>query len=99
MFIDFKHEILAGSGIIVPRVHREPPFELTESEVASTFRSLREVKVRLDSSVAAVGYHVGWNCVSCAGQEVSRADLHVIPRFSDEPRARKVVCGWLDPAA
>ena len=42
--------ILTGSGIIVPRVHRETLFELTESEVASTFGLLREVKVRLDSS-------------------------------------------------
>ncbi len=37
MFIDLQHEILAGSGLIVPRVHR--------AEVASTFRLLQEVKV------------------------------------------------------
>ena len=98
MFIDLQHEILAGSGIIVPRVHRETPFELTESEVASTFQLLREVKVRLDSSLAPDGYNVGWNCGSCAGQKVSHAHLHVIPRFSDEPLAGKGIRYWLTQA-
>ena len=99
MFIELQHEILTGSGIIVPRVHREAPFELTESEVASTFRLLREVKVRLDSSLAPDGYNVGWNCGSCAGQEVSHVHLHVIPRFSDEPLAGKGIRYWLKQAA
>jgi len=99
MFIDLQHEILAGSGIIVPRVHRETPFDLTEAEVASTFRLLRQVKVRLDSSLAPDGYNVGWNCGSCAGQEVSHAHLHVIPRFRDEPLAGKGIRYWLKQAA
>jgi diadenosine tetraphosphate (Ap4A) HIT family hydrolase len=95
LVIDLQHKVLAGSCIIVPRAHRATAFDLTESEITSTFQLLRAVKTRLDSELAPDGYNVGWNCGSVAGQNVEHAHLHVIPRFRDEPFAGKGIRSWL----
>ena len=78
---------LKHSGVIVPVAHRETVFDLTEAEVAATFRLLRKVKAWMDAEFSPDGYNVGWNCGSVGGQEVFHAHLHVIPRFRQEPLA------------
>ena len=78
---------LKHSGVIVPVVHRETVFDLTESELAATFRLLRQVKTWMDAEFSPDGYNVGWNCGRVGGQEVFHAHLHVIPRFAQEPLA------------
>jgi histidine triad (HIT) family protein len=78
---------LKHSGIIIPVAHRETVFDLTEAEVAATFRLLRRVKAWMDAERSPDGYNVGWNCGRVGGQEVFHAHLHVIPRFRQEPLA------------
>jgi histidine triad (HIT) family protein len=78
---------LKHSGVIVPVAHRETVFDLTEPEVAATFRLLRKIKAWMDTEFSPDGYNVGWNCGSVGGQEVFHAHLHVIPRFRHEPLA------------
>ena len=80
---------LKHSGIIVPVRHAETVFDLTEDEVAATFRMLAQAKDWLDRSFghAPDGYNVGWNSGAVAGQQVFHAHLHVIPRFAQEPLA------------
>ena len=78
---------LKHSGVIVPVAHRETVFDLTEPEVAATFRLLRKVKAWMDAEFSPDGYNVGWNCGRVGGQEVFHAHLHVIPRFRQEPLA------------
>jgi len=78
---------LKHSGVIIPVAHRETVFDLTESEVAATFRLLRRVKAWMDAEFSPDGYNVGWNCGRVGGQELFHAHLHVIPRFRQEPLA------------
>lgn len=94
-FIDLKHSVLEGSGIIVPRAHRQSTFDLTVEEIASTFSLLTEVKVLLDAEYNPQGYNLGWNCGAVAGQTVFHAHLHVIPRYASEPYAGKGIRHWL----
>jgi histidine triad (HIT) family protein len=85
---DERHQgALKHSGIIVPVRHAETVFDLTADEVAATFRMLATVKAWLDEEHGPDGYNVGWNAGAVAGQEVSHAHLHVIPRFRQEPLA------------
>ena len=95
LFIDLKHSVLKGSGIIVPRAHRESVFDLTEDEIASTFSLLTEAKALLDVEYDPQGYNLGWNCGAVAGQTVFHAHLHVIPRYASEPYAGKGIRYWL----
>ncbi len=95
LFIDLKHSILQGSGIIVPKAHRESTFDLTTEEIISTFSLLTEVKALLDTKYDPQGYNLGWNCGVVAGQTVFHAHLHVIPRYASEPNAGKGIRYWL----
>ena len=95
LFLDLKHPVLQGSGVIVPRAHRESVFDLTPEEIASTFSLLAEVKAFLDAEHKPQGYNVGWNCGAVAGQTVFHAHLHVIPRYPGEPHAGKGIRYWL----
>lgn len=95
LFIDLKHSVLQGSGMIVPRIHRQSTFDLTEEEITSTFSLLREVKALLDAEYNPQGYNLGWNCGAVAGQTVFHAHLHVIPRYTSEPYAGKGIRYWL----
>ena len=95
LFIDLKNPTLQGSGIIVPRTHRESTFDLIAEEIASTFSLLTEVTALLDAEYIPEGYNLGWNCGTVAGQTVFHAHLHVIPRYASEPYAGKGLRYWL----
>ena len=87
--------VLIGSGIIVPRAHRETVFDLSSKEFAATFDLLPQIRERIDRELQPDGYNLGWNCGGTAGQEVFHCHLHVIPRFGDEPYAGRGIRYWL----
>jgi len=95
LFVQKPQEVLIGSGLIIPKMHRETAFELTPEEWQATFDLLQQVKELLDKEYAPQGYNLGWNCGSVGGQEIFHAHLHVIPRFEDEPLAGKGIRYWL----
>lgn len=95
MFLQKPQEVLIGSGIIVPKEHRETVFDLSKDEWNATFELLQEVKVYLDSKYKPQGYNIGWNVGNAGGQEIFHAHLHVIPRYVDEPMSGKGIRYWL----
>jgi histidine triad (HIT) family protein len=80
---------LKHSGIIIPVQHRDTVFDMTEEEMAATFRLLARVKSWMDGRLAPDGYNIGWNCLPVGGQSILHAHMHVIPRFRQEPLAGK----------
>lgn len=95
MFLQRQQEVLIGSGIIVPREHRETVFDLTKDEWIATYDLLQTVKMLLDEKYMPQGYNIGWNVGSTGGQELFHAHLHIIPRYDDEPLAGKGIRYWL----
>ena len=95
LFISGVQAVLNGSGMIIPRAHRETLFDLTQKEWAATYLLLHEAKALIDSRMQPDGYNIGWNCQSVGGQTVFHAHLHVIPRFADEPLAGRGIRWWL----
>lgn len=95
LFLQEPQEVLIGSGIIIPKEHRETVFDLTDEEWIATFSLLKQVKEMIDSDHEPNGYNIGWNSGGVAGQEIFHAHLHVIPRFSDEPLSGKGIRFWL----
>ncbi len=98
-FLQVPQEVLIGSGIIIPKEHRETVFDLSQAEWTATFSLLQQVKALLDAEYAPQGYNVGWNNGSVAGQEVFHVHLHVIPRYADEPLAGKGIRYWIKQPA
>ena len=95
LFLQEPQPVLVGSGMIIPKAHRETVFDLSAEEWRATFDLLQQVKVLLDQRYHPDGYNIGWNCGKVGGQEVFHAHLHVIPRFRDEPLAGKGIRYWL----
>lgn len=95
IFIQFHDSIPEGSGIVIPRKHRETVFDLTPAEWEATHSLLNEVKQIIDKQFKPDGYNVGWNVGKVGGQEVFHAHLHVIPRYADELYAGKGIRYWI----
>ena len=86
---------LSGSGVIVPKSHKETVFDLTAAEIAATFDLLRDVRPLLEAKYNPDGFNIGWNCFGAGGQEVPHAHMHVLLRFGDEPRVGYGIRWWL----
>ena len=99
LFLMQPQLVLSGSGLIIPRLHRETVFDLTPLEWEATYDLLQQVKPYLDKSFHPQGYSLGWNAGETAGQEIFHAHLHVIPRFADEPFAGRGIRYWLKQEA
>lgn len=89
LFLQFEQQEIEGSGIIVPRKHRETVFDLTAEEWQATYELLHIVKQYIDENNKPDGYNIGWNCGEVGGQHIFHSHMHVIPRYSDEVMAGK----------
>jgi len=94
-FLMKKQTVLLGSGIIIPKAHKENVFELSKEEWEDTYILLKKVKNYLDEHYQPDGYNVGWNSGKIAGQSISHAHLHIIPRYKKEEHAGKGIRYWL----
>lgn len=90
-----EQKVLKGSGLIVPKQHRENVFALTPEEWQDTYDLLKKAKALLEEQLQPDGYNVGWNAGDAASQFIPHAHLHVIPRFADEPHAGKGIRYWI----
>ena len=88
-------EALSGSGVIVPKAHRETVLDLRPEEIVATFALLQDVAPMLRERYRPDGFNIGWNCFSVAGQFIPHAHMHVLLRFADEPRAGHGIRWWL----
>ncbi len=95
-FLRKPQAVLVGSGIVMPKRHRDSAFELTPAEWAATQEMLLAAKALVDREMAPDGYNLGWNCGPAGGQQTQHAHLHVIPRFSDEPLAGRGIRWWFN---
>ena len=89
VFVKTPGSVLLGSGMIIPKAHKETVFNLSEEEWLDAFEMLNIVRAYLDESLNPDGYNIGWNCYPVGGQTVGHVHMHVIPRFKDEPLAGK----------
>ena len=91
---NLKNNTLIGSYVIIPKSEVGSPFELSDKEWADSKALMKELKNYLDNKYHPDGYNIGWNVGKAAGQEVSHAHMHIIPRYSDEPLAGKGIRYW-----
>ncbi|MFZ3589618.1 HIT family protein [Bacillus sp. DJP31] len=90
-----EQDVLVGSGLIIPKKHKENVFELSKEEWEDTWNLLQRARELLDETFSPDGYSIGWNTGKAGGQSVFHSHLHVIPRFYDEPFAGKGIRHWI----
>lgn len=76
--------------LIIPRRHEPDYLGLSPEEVQASHMLLREVSVALhDRDLSIAGFNIGINIGEAAGQTISHAHLHLIPRRrGDVPEPR-----------
>lgn len=91
MYLQHPHQqdILEGSGLIVPKKHRQTVFDLTAEEWVATYELMQQVKTYADTRYSPDGYTLGWNVGEASNQSIKHAHFHILPRFADEPFAGK----------
>lgn len=87
--------VLIDSCVIIPKAHKETPFDFTYDEWFAIKDLLDKIREYLDGKCSPDGYNLGWNVGGAAGQTDFHAHLHVIPRFKDEPYAGFGIRHWL----
>ena len=86
-----------GHQLVVPARHVERVEELTAGEWTELFELVREVAGEVRSAPEVDGINIGVNSGEAAGQTVSHAHVHVIPRRKgDVPDPRGGV-RWILP--
>jgi len=86
---------LEGSGLIIPKAHKETVFDLSKTEWQETYELLQKVKKYVEQHFNPDGYNIGWNVASTGGQSLSHVHLHIIPRYKDETYAGKGIRYWI----
>jgi len=93
--IEQNDKILIGSCMVIPKAHKVTAFYLDSNEWDATKQLLDKAKSYLDDKYNPDGYNIGWNCGATAGQTVSHAHMHIIPRYADEPYAGRGIRSWI----
>lgn len=90
----WTNESPAGSLMVIPKAHRETPWDLTSEEWSDTQDLLRTMMRQVQLSHQPDGWNVGWNVGPVGGQTVSHAHCHLVPRYRDERHAGKGLRWW-----
>ena len=81
--------------MVIPKAHRETPFDMTDAEWLSTRRLLAEMRALLADEFRPDGWNVGWNVEPSGGQTVRHAHCHLVARYDDEPYAGRGIRWWI----
>lgn len=90
----WTNESPAGSVMVIPKAHREAPWDLTTEEWSATQELLEVLVGRLRSSHQPDGWNVGWNVGRVGGQSVDHAHCHLLPRYRGERYAGRGLRWW-----
>jgi diadenosine tetraphosphate (Ap4A) HIT family hydrolase len=91
------YPLAEGHTLVVPREHVASLFDLGVDEQMAVWRLVADVRSALARRFGPDGFNVGLNDGQAAGQTVSHAHVHVVPRYSgDVPDPRGGV-RWIIP--
>ena len=91
------YPVSAGHTLIVPRRHIEDFFNLTPEEHAAIYNLVAPVRRQIETRHAPDGYNLGVNIGTAAGQTVSHAHFHVIPRYAGDVADPRGGIRWVIP--
>jgi diadenosine tetraphosphate (Ap4A) HIT family hydrolase len=90
--------VAEGHTLVVPRRHVASLFDLPEQEQAALWRLVALVRGKLMDELRPDGFNVGANDGPAAGQTVTHAHVHVIPRRTGDVADPRGGIRWVVPA-
>ena len=73
-----------GHCLVIPKKHYESLFEIPDEDLAALFTAAKKVAKALSLSIGNGSYNIIMNNGKVAGQLVSHAHIHIIPRFKGD---------------
>ncbi len=89
------YPVTDGHPLIIPKRHVASFFELTDQERNAVMSLLDAAKIKFEHKYKPVGFKIGINDASAAGQTVSHCHLHLIPRYDEPDKDLHGGNGWL----
>lgn len=86
-----------GHTLVVPRVHVQSLFELDDVTQAALWNLVAEVRLRLKTDWGVDAFNIGINDGIAAGQTISHAHIHVVPRRTGDVKDPRGGLRWIIP--
>jgi diadenosine tetraphosphate (Ap4A) HIT family hydrolase len=87
-----------GHTLVIPRRHVYSLFDLPEEEQQHLWSQVSVVRRFLQEAFKPDGFNVGLNDGEVAGQTVSHAHIHIIPRYRGDVSDPRGGVRWVIPA-
>jgi diadenosine tetraphosphate (Ap4A) HIT family hydrolase len=92
-----RFPVAEGHTLVVPRRHVDSVFDLTRAEFDTLWQVVTEVRERLRRELQPNGFTIGVNDGAAAGQTVTHAHVHVIPRCAGDVPDPRGGIRWVLP--
>ena len=79
-FLDIG-QVTKGHTLVIPKVHKENVFELTDEIAANVFSAVPKLANAIKAAYDPIGLNVLQNNGEAAGQSVFHFHMHLIPRY------------------
>jgi diadenosine tetraphosphate (Ap4A) HIT family hydrolase len=89
--------VTEGHTLVLPKRHVPCVFDLPEDELAAVWLLVAEVRARLMAELKPDGFNVGLNDGPAAGQTMTHAHIHVIPRRNGDVADARGGVRWIIP--
>lgn len=85
-----KYPVTEGHLLVVPYRHNEDFFSMSSQERSDAESLVRKLHNEIEESDSSVlGFNIGCNCGTVAGQSITHAHIHLIPRRKGDTPASK----------
>ena len=82
--IDDGFAISKGHSLVIPKKEVSSIFDLNKQEYDACFSLVSDLKKYLTDKFQPDGFNIGVNDGESAGQTISHAHIHVIPRYMND---------------
>ncbi|HSE39519.1 MAG TPA: HIT family protein [Acidobacteriota bacterium] len=89
--------ISPGHTLIISKRHFCSFFEATPDEERELLKALHDAKAKLDYEFSPMGYNIGINDGSAAGQTIPHLHIHLIPRYEGDAKHPRGGVRWIIP--
>jgi diadenosine tetraphosphate (Ap4A) HIT family hydrolase len=90
--------VAEGHSLVIPKRHVELLFDLPEEELLRVWSLVGKVRQLLKKNYEPDGFNIGVNEGRAAGQTISHAHIHVIPRRTGDVPDPRGGIRWVLPA-
>lgn len=91
------YPISKGHALVIPKRHVTSIFALPEGELAGLWECVADLRRMLEQQFKPDAFNIGVNDGSAAGQTVSHAHIHVIPRYCGDLQDPRGGIRWIMP--